>query len=324
MKLADKIIKLRKQSGWSQEELAEQMNVSRQSVSKWEGALSIPDLTKIIKLGEIFGVSTDYLLKDDIESVESNTVVEDDDVRLLNVREGQEFIELNYNYSKKVAKGVLLLITSIIPMLFLTGISEASNSILNEKISMGIGITLLFLMVAFGVVLLIGTGDSSRKINALKNEHFELDYGVSSILKEALEVFSPRYHKTLAICITTFIISPVPIILSGIFNASDLFLMFMVILLITLVAAGVYCLIPISAKFNAYHLLLKTGDYDPKEVERRKPIERFASFYWPLVVAIYVGWSLFTMDWGITWIVWPIATLLFAAIAGLISFVREK
>ncbi|MDE5862688.1 MAG: helix-turn-helix domain-containing protein, partial [Ruminococcus sp.] len=59
MILADKIIELRKKAGMSQDELAEQMGVSRQSVSKWEGAQSIPDLNKILKMSEIFGVSTD-------------------------------------------------------------------------------------------------------------------------------------------------------------------------------------------------------------------------------------------------------------------------
>ena len=67
MFLADKIIALRKKKGWSQEELAEQMNVSRQSVSKWEGAQSLPDLERILKLSQLFGVSTDYLLKDELE-----------------------------------------------------------------------------------------------------------------------------------------------------------------------------------------------------------------------------------------------------------------
>lgn len=65
MVLAEKIIKLRKQNGWSQEELAMQMNVSRQSVSKWESGTSIPDLNKIIRLSEIFNVSIDILVKDE-------------------------------------------------------------------------------------------------------------------------------------------------------------------------------------------------------------------------------------------------------------------
>ena len=64
MTLADKIIKLRKQHGWSQEDLADKMDVSRQAVSKWECAQTIPDIEKILQLSQLFNVSTDYLLKD--------------------------------------------------------------------------------------------------------------------------------------------------------------------------------------------------------------------------------------------------------------------
>ena len=70
MIFADKLIQLRKKAGWSQEELAEQMNVTRQSVSKWEAAQSVPDLEKILHLSELFSVSTDYLLKDELEEAE--------------------------------------------------------------------------------------------------------------------------------------------------------------------------------------------------------------------------------------------------------------
>ena len=68
--LADKIIELRKKNGWPQEQLAQKLNVTRQSISKWEGAQSVPDLQKIILLSEIFGVTTDYLIKDEIEEEE--------------------------------------------------------------------------------------------------------------------------------------------------------------------------------------------------------------------------------------------------------------
>ena len=65
MPLADKIIELRKKQGWSQIDLADRLNVSRQSVSKWEMAQAVPELDKIIKMSELFAVTTDYLLKDD-------------------------------------------------------------------------------------------------------------------------------------------------------------------------------------------------------------------------------------------------------------------
>ena len=61
---------LRKKYGWSQEELAERLDISRQSVSKWESGASIPDLERIVGMSQLFGVTTDYLLKDEMEETE--------------------------------------------------------------------------------------------------------------------------------------------------------------------------------------------------------------------------------------------------------------
>lgn len=75
MMLADKLIKLRKQAGLSQEELAEKLDVSRQSVSKWESAQCAPELPKLIQLSDMYGVSLDYLLKDSIEEDEKTEAI---------------------------------------------------------------------------------------------------------------------------------------------------------------------------------------------------------------------------------------------------------
>lgn len=71
MTFAEKLQKLRKQNGLSQEQLAEKLNVSRQAVSKWESEQSIPDLEKVILMSDYFGVTTDYILKG-IEPTENN------------------------------------------------------------------------------------------------------------------------------------------------------------------------------------------------------------------------------------------------------------
>ena len=74
MIFADKLIALRKKAGWSQEELAQQLNVSRQSVSKWEGAQSVPDMDKVVQMSRLFGVTTDFLLKDELSEEDKLTV----------------------------------------------------------------------------------------------------------------------------------------------------------------------------------------------------------------------------------------------------------
>lgn len=68
MKLDDKIMHLRKSNGWSQEDLAERLNISRQAISRWEGATAQPDAANILQLSKLFGVTTDYLLNDEYES----------------------------------------------------------------------------------------------------------------------------------------------------------------------------------------------------------------------------------------------------------------
>ena len=61
MKLSDKIIKYRKSNGWSQEEFAEKLNVSRQTISRWENGTALPDAQNILHISKLFNITTDYL-----------------------------------------------------------------------------------------------------------------------------------------------------------------------------------------------------------------------------------------------------------------------
>ena len=108
MILADKIIRLRKKNGWSQEELADKMNVSRQAVSKWEGAQTVPDLGKVLQLSELFGVTTDYLLKDDLENEEFADDAADASLKRVTLTEANEFIEWRKSASVRIALATFL------------------------------------------------------------------------------------------------------------------------------------------------------------------------------------------------------------------------
>jgi len=68
MKLSEKIIKFRKTNGWSQEDLAEKMYVSRQAISRWENGTALPDANNILQLSKLFNVTTDYLLNEEYSS----------------------------------------------------------------------------------------------------------------------------------------------------------------------------------------------------------------------------------------------------------------
>lgn len=67
MEFSQKLADLRRREGFSQEQLADRLGVTRQSVSKWEGGAAMPDIGKLISLSELFDVSVDYLVKDYLE-----------------------------------------------------------------------------------------------------------------------------------------------------------------------------------------------------------------------------------------------------------------
>ncbi|MBI9012199.1 MAG: helix-turn-helix transcriptional regulator [Clostridiales bacterium] len=90
------------------------MDVSRQSVSKWERANSIPDLNKIIKLAENFGVSVDYLVKDEIEEVQTSGEDVEPDVIKVSLDDATQYVRSKIDMSRNISKGVLLCIYSII------------------------------------------------------------------------------------------------------------------------------------------------------------------------------------------------------------------
>ncbi len=96
MIFADKLIALRKKAGWSQEELADKLGVSRQAVSKWEGMQSVPDLERVIALSKLFGVSTDYLLKDEQEEIETIPGADETDtpLRRVSMEEANAFLKV--------------------------------------------------------------------------------------------------------------------------------------------------------------------------------------------------------------------------------------
>ena len=75
MNISQKILLQRKKKGISQEDLANALNVSRQAVSKWESSQSVPDMDKIVALSSYFNITTDYLLKDEIETIDGAQII---------------------------------------------------------------------------------------------------------------------------------------------------------------------------------------------------------------------------------------------------------
>ncbi len=323
MILADKIIQLRKKAGWSQEELAEQLGVTRQSVSKWEGAQSIPDLNKILAMSQLFGVSVDYLVKDEIEAEEAIIPAEDtpaNPARRVTMAEANEFLALRREASKNIALGVTLCILSPVLLLLPAAIWDTAPSI-TEHIRgtlVGIGLILLFVMVAAAVALFIKTGMKSGPYEFLEKEPIETEYGVDGMVKELKKQYAGTYTQKNVLGVCLCILSVVPL-LGVVWTQNPFYIVLAVCLLLVIVAIGVYQFVSGGVIWESFQKLLQEGDYTP---DAKRVNKNIGSVYWPVVVAVYLGYSFITNDWARSWVIWPVAGILWAAISAAAS--RKK
>lgn len=334
MILADKIADLRKKNGWSQEELANQLGVSRQAVSKWESALSIPDLDKIVKMSLIFGVSTDYLLKDSIEAgreseevMEYNTAelgMDGKAIQMISMESANVYLELLQQVSSKIALGVSLCILSPIMLIGLTGVSDQKKGmILSAEAAVGIGMTILLLMVAVAAAIFIIYGRKIEAYDFLEKEPIELTYGVKGLVEKEKLGYEAAHSRKLVLGIVLCILSAVPIMVLAVSDKNGMLTIVGVNLCLILVSVGVYLLVSTGIVYGGFQRLLEEGDYTRNQKIENKRNDVINKIYWCSVTAIYLGWSFTTMEWEKTWIVWPVAGVFYGAVVGISSVIRK-
>ncbi len=313
MILADKIIRLRKKNGWSQEELAEKMQVSRQAVSKWEGAQSIPDLEKVLMLSKLFGVTTDYLLKDEMEDEEFTDENDNTSVKRITLAQANDFLERRISASVQIAIGTFLCIIAVIPLLILGAASEVPAYHISENAAAGVGLITLLIIVAAAVALFILSGFKSSVYDFIDKEPFETEYGVSGMIKERQKAYRGIYTRCNIIGTCLCIVAPVPLFI-GAFTEKDFFTVVMLAVTLLLVGIGTVFFILSGVRWESMQKLLKEGEFAPEERKKNRIKETIATAYWLIAAAVYLGWSFLTNDWGSTWLVWPIAGILFAVV----------
>ena len=320
MIIADKIMELRKKNGWSQEELAEQLHVSRQSVSKWEGAQSVPDINKVIAMASLFGVTTDYLLKDEIDDLpfppaESAPALptETEAVRRVSMEESNLFLAFSRKASGEIALGVLLCILPPIPVILLAGAGELGLIPLNGDQGGILGSIVLLLMVAAAVFLFVKNGMQFSKFDYLEKEMIETEYGVSGMVRERRQEYEQTHLMGMALGIILCVLSSVPVLVcTMISEENEMLILAGVSVLLMLIGAGVYLIVRVSIVWDSFQKLLEEGDYTRKSKRSKNGL--LAGLYWSVVTAGYLAYSFVTMKWDRSWIIWPIAGVLYAAI----------
>lgn len=321
MILAEKIITLRKRMNWSQEELAEKLNISRQSVSKWEVGATIPDLDKILKMSELFGVSTDYLLKDEIEESEAVSGRDACEGRVVTVEEANAYMKVSKEVCGRIATAISLFILSPVCLIEMAALS--AGSIVEDRMSI-LGLIILLVIVTAGVAICILAGMKLEKYKYLEEEVFSLQYGVEGIVEKRKSEFEGRFRMAVVVGVVLCIIGVIPLLLVSAFTENEAALISSVNIVLIFVSVAVHLFVRTGVVKESYDKLLQCGEYTIENKTVNKKVAYFPGAYWLIATAIYLGYSFYTNDWGTSWIIWPVAGVLFAAIYGVVREVARR
>jgi len=337
MILADKIITLRKKAGWSQEELASQLGVTRQSVSKWEGAQSVPDLDKVVQMSRLFGVSTDYLLKDELEEEEFvESEADETPLRRVTMEQAARYLALRKACAPKIALAVAMCIVSPVVIIFLSAMADAGLGSISEDLAAGLGVSVILVLVAIAVGMFLSCGAKTKEFDFLEKEPFETEYGVSGMVRERRKAYEPTASRCTILGVVLCILAVVPLMLElGVASSdvaallvrvapADVYAAAAVDALLLLVACGVGVLVWSGTYTGAMDQLLEEGDYTRKKKARSGVMSTVSLIYWLSVTAIFLFYTFGPRGNGqprYSWFIWAIGGVLYAAVMGIVSLV---
>ena len=322
MILADKIIDERKKNGWSQEDLADKLGVSRQSVSKWESAQSIPDLQRILEMSKLFGVSTDYLLKDEEGDRGSFEAEDPGEIRRrVSMEEANDFLAANEGFAKKVSLGVAMIISGVVLLLVVMALQRGAVISVSENAAAGIGVVLLLLSVAAALAIIIPAGLAYSKWGWLGETPFETEYGVDGAVRARDERYQSTFVKNITIGVIIIMLGVMGIVGASLLSSNEGVQIGAVAVFMALVTIAVYLFVQAGVIKSGYARVLREGDYAPKGPKDRV-VDTVTTVYWLLVTAGFFAWSFIWNAWDKSWLVWPIAGIGYAIIAAILKGVR--
>lgn len=270
----------------------------------------ISEFGNIDELAEELGLNT--------QKTEGNTKQEG---RILSLNEINDYMNASRKTSVMIGIGVMLCIFSVIPLILFDALPFA------EQLSDVIGFIFLFVMIAIAVAIFILSGMISQKYEYLKKELLQLDPSTEMQLRSEKDLYQRPFTIQIIIGVCLCILSVIPVIVVGsLADGNALLENCSVITLLVFIGIAVYLFITSGMRMECYKVLLQEDEYNRKvkEIKQNELTGIVASVYWPIVTCIYLGYSFITGNWGMSWIIWPIAGILFGAIACICNVIEQS
>ncbi len=291
MNFGENLQTLRKLKNYSQEDLADKLQVSRQAVSKWESGTGYPETEKLISICDLFDCSMDELVKGKI-SVDSNT-------------EKELYDSFMNKFSRSISFAIMLILIGTTLFLTILGFNE-NNSM--------IGVVVLLIFVVFAVPIFI--------VKGIEMENFKSKYPKLSNFysEEEIDNYNNKFPKNIALLVSIILIGVVvymTIIALKIFNEDSTFpvsilMCFVTVAVPLLVNTGIQKDKYDIEKYNRENNIFSKTDLDK--------VEKYCGIIMLIATIIYLLISFIFNAWKISWIVFPVGGIL----CGIVSILLKK
>lgn len=240
----------------------------------------------------------------------------------------------------RVAVAVAIFVLSPIALIFLPGAAESGVlPISSVGAATFTGLMILFLGVAIGVVMIVTTARETAPYSRITERRFTPNPEVTHWAQQLANQHDSARIRSLQIAVILWILSPLPVIAAALLveesAEKSFWVMLGVAFVLVFVAAGLLVILPNAWAHSVAETLrsgnryagagagsgagsgagAKTGSSADHEHDRSL-VGVLASFYWPLLTAIYLAWSFIWNAWHISWMIWPIGAVFFGAVAG--------
>ena len=230
--------------------------------------------------------------------------------RVVDLDEATDYIETQDQYRPGIANGVALIILGVAFWMLLMGLSDGPLPISLEITSV-VGLAFLLIAIAGAVYIFIKNGSEMSKYDYLEKEPFTLSPRASTFLVEKRKELQTVQPSKIAINVLLYIIAVIPIILGSLMNQHWTFIGLATALVI--VAIATRQIIIVGGASTPYAVIFQEEEYEvTKKADSR--LQALSQVYWMLITGLFLGYSFITGNWGISWVIWPIAGLLFGMI----------
>ncbi len=244
-------------------------------------------------------------------------------VRRLTLAEANEYLALRKKASVRMAAATFLCVVSVIPLLILGALAESPAYGISENTASATGLIVLFLFIAAAVAAFLSCSFKNAPYAFLDKEPFDTEYGVTGMVSERQRQYKSTHARCNMIGTMLCILSPVPIFI-GMAEGSDLAMILAVCGMLFFAGVGAAVFIVTGVRWAGMQKVLQSGDYAPAEKKRSETENTLSAAYWLIATAVYLVWSFSTGGWKETWIVWPVAGVLFAAVLSLYRLLAKK